>query len=242
MSEKAGQVSLLGGNWTSTLVDGAHFFAVLGFLQQSPMKLPLKCSPWHRSCRSPRKARCSGAHLGRAPARDPGPSFPPAPQSRPCRDPTGGSAHMASPCGPGAVSARGQSQRWGRVAHPTLQELRAPTAWAPGRCVSERRRCSDYLPIRNVSTDPCSRGRRERTWAGCRARCWVSGARAAPAVSCVPSCAWTVRVSTGTRPRKTGMASSLWNLDSGYMSVRQICLSTFLCLEVFIIRCWRTSI
>lgn len=166
MSEMAGQVSLLGGNWTSTLVDGAHFFAVLGFLQQSPKKLPLKCSPWHRSCRSPRKARCPGAHLGRAPALHPGPSFPPAPQSRPCRDPTGGSAHMASPCGPGAVGARGQSQRWGRVAHSTLQELRAPTAWAPGRYGSERRRCSDYLPIGNVSTDLCSRGRRQRAHLG----------------------------------------------------------------------------
>lgn len=67
MSVKAGRASFLGGNWTSTLVDGAHLLAVLGFL-------PLNCTPWHRSCRSPRKARCSGAHLGRAPAGGPGPA------------------------------------------------------------------------------------------------------------------------------------------------------------------------
>lgn len=176
-------------------------------------------------------------HLGRASARDPGPSFPPAPQSRPRRDPTGGSAHMASPCGPGAGGARGQSQKWGRVAHPTLQELRAPTAWAPGRgdgaqITSHYRKCVHRPMLKRQAR--ALLGRVQSALLGQRCACGT-------AVSCVPSCAWTVRVSTGTRPRKTGMVSSLWNLDSGYMSVRQICLSTFLCLEVFI-RGWRTSI
>lgn len=81
MSEKAGQVSLLGGNWTSTLVDGSHFLAVLGFLQQGPMKLPLKCSPWRRSYRSPRKARCSRSR-SRA-------QLPPCPSELPMQRPDG---------------------------------------------------------------------------------------------------------------------------------------------------------
>ena len=153
MSVKAGQASLLGGNWTSTLVDGAHLFAVLGFLQQSPVKLPLKCVPWHRSCRSSRKARCSGAHLGRAPARGPGPaSF--LPLRAACAE-TRREGRLTWQGG-----ARGRPQSWSGVVHPTLQELRAPTAWTSGRCGHERRRCSDYLPI-GASTGRCSRGWRQ---------------------------------------------------------------------------------
>ncbi|XP_049564232.1 39S ribosomal protein L36, mitochondrial isoform X2 [Orcinus orca] len=49
-----GDESLLRGNWKYIMLDRAHFFVVLGFLQQSPMKLPVKRSRWHPSCRSSR--------------------------------------------------------------------------------------------------------------------------------------------------------------------------------------------
>ena len=207
-------MSLLGGNWPSALVDGAHFFAALGFVQRSPMKLPLKCIAHAGHPERPAALEAPGQGFGSRSRAQLPPCRPP--QSRPCRDPTGGSAHMASPCGPGAVGARGQSQRWGRVAHPTLRELRAPTAWAPGRCGSERRRSSDYLTL----SEMCPQTDAQEAGASAPGQ---GAERAAGSAVRAFMC-----MDTGTRPRKTGMVSSLWNLDSGYMSVRQICLSTFL--------------
>lgn len=72
-----GDESLLRGNWKYIMLDRAHFFAVLGFLQQSPTKLPVKRSRWHPS----RRLAPKGPLLWSTPAQDAG-SRP-----RPCLSP-----------------------------------------------------------------------------------------------------------------------------------------------------------
>lgn len=109
-----GDESLLRGNWKYIMLDRAHFFVVLGFLQQSPMKLPVKRSRWHPSCRLAPK----GPLLWSTP-RGPGPaSLLPlmASSKRPVQRPVGMVSSRPAPDGRG---------RWAQGAVPELGWSRA---------------------------------------------------------------------------------------------------------------------